>query len=219
MGLNRNGSRRYFAKIKLSAGCIFWRMLLDVLVSVLALVPVALHASELGLLATSTTPNCFTVVRWWGCVLGLSALYFVHAFIWFRPASFATLSARSPLSWLGGDPVKVFAVLEIVGKFWQLSTVVLFLGLPTSSAAIRAAAAAPLPIWALAIVYVGIGQMLNICMYTSIGNDGVYYGFKLGRTVPWYSGFPFNVGLRHPQYVGTLLLSAATASKPIAHAN
>ena len=43
------------------------------------------------------------------------------------------------------------------------------------------------------------GQSLNVAIYRAIGNDGVYYGFKLGRTVPWCSGFPFNFGLRHPQ--------------------
>jgi hypothetical protein len=30
-------------------------------------------------------------------------------------------------------------------------------------------------------------------------------GFKLGATVPWCFGFPFNSGLRHPQYVGVAL--------------
>ena len=42
-------------------------------------------------------------------------------------------------------------------------------------------------------------------MYAAIGNDGVYYGFKLGRSVPWCTSFPFNVHLRHPQYVGVVL--------------
>lgn len=30
-------------------------------------------------------------------------------------------------------------------------------------------------------------------------------GFKLGEVVPWCHGFPFNSGLRHPQYVGVAL--------------
>ena len=49
------------------------------------------------------------------------------------------------------------------------------------------------------------GQTLNFAMYGAIGNAGVYYGFKIGHTVPWCSSFPFNVGLRHPQYVGVVL--------------
>lgn len=44
-------------------------------------------------------------------------------------------------------------------------------------------------------------QVLNISIYKAIGNDGVYYGFKLGRPVPWSSAFPFNAGFRHPQCV------------------
>ena len=38
--------------------------------------------------------------------------------------------------------------------------------------------------------------------------DGVYYGFKMGRPVPWSSAFPFNLGFRHPQYVGAMLTSS-----------
>ena len=49
------------------------------------------------------------------------------------------------------------------------------------------------------------GQALNVAIYAAIGKDGVYYGFKLGRPVPWCDGFPFNLGFRHPQYVGGLL--------------
>jgi protein-S-isoprenylcysteine O-methyltransferase Ste14 len=38
----------------------------------------------------------------------------------------------------------------------------------------------------------------------AIGKVGVYYGTRLGATVPWVEGFPFNV-VRHPQYVGAVL--------------
>ena len=33
----------------------------------------------------------------------------------------------------------------------------------------------------------------------------VYYGFKLGHKIPWVTGFPFNLGISHPQYVGATL--------------
>jgi methylene-fatty-acyl-phospholipid synthase len=49
------------------------------------------------------------------------------------------------------------------------------------------------------------GQVLNVAIYLAIGEDGVYYGFKLGRKVPWSTAFPFNAGYRHPQYVGAVL--------------
>ena len=48
-----------------------------------------------------------------------------------------------------------------------------------------------------------VGQVLNAGIYRAIGHKGVYYGFKLGHTIPWVDGFPFTV-VRHPQYVGSV---------------
>lgn len=48
-------------------------------------------------------------------------------------------------------------------------------------------------------------QILNIGIYRAIGKAGVYYGFKLGKKIPWHTGFPFNLGIQHPQYVGSVL--------------
>lgn len=36
-------------------------------------------------------------------------------------------------------------------------------------------------------------QWLNVGIFRAIGHAGVYYGFKLGHTIPWVDGFPFNV--------------------------
>ncbi len=36
-------------------------------------------------------------------------------------------------------------------------------------------------------------QWLNVGIFQAIGHAGVYYGFKLGHTIPWVDGFPFNV--------------------------
>ena len=52
--------------------------------------------------------------------------------------------------------------------------------------------------------------MLNLSIFRAIGQAGVYYGFKLGHTVPWVHGFPFNV-VSHPQYVGSVLTVWALA--------
>lgn len=64
---------------------------------------------------------------------------------------------------------------------------------------------------------VAAGQVLNAAVYATLGSNGVYYGARLGRVVPWVHGFPFRAfagrrrgsGVRvpHPQYLG----SAATA--------
>ena len=48
-------------------------------------------------------------------------------------------------------------------------------------------------------------QILNVSIYKAIGADGVYYGVRLGKQVPWVTGFPFNMSLSHPQYVGSVL--------------
>ena len=45
------------------------------------------------------------------------------------------------------------------------------------------------------------GIHLNNAVYSTIGADGVYYGFKLNKHVPWVTGYPFDT-FRHPQYTG-----------------
>ncbi len=42
-------------------------------------------------------------------------------------------------------------------------------------------------------------------IYNAIGVSGVYYGFLLGKSVPWVSCFPFNMGVSHPQYWGSTM--------------
>ena len=123
----------------------------------------------------------------------------MHGLIWNRPDSFVALSKKAPFSLLGTKPWKVFAKLELLGKVWQVGCIAAFLGTAGRSAALSALSATPAPVLALAGGYVAAGQTLNVGMYTSIGDAGVYYGWKLGIEVPWCTGFPFNVGLRHPQ--------------------
>eukprot|EP00485_Elphidium_margaritaceum_P009867 CAMPEP_0202686046 /NCGR_PEP_ID=MMETSP1385-20130828/1841_1 /ASSEMBLY_ACC=CAM_ASM_000861 /TAXON_ID=933848 /ORGANISM="Elphidium margaritaceum" /LENGTH=201 /DNA_ID=CAMNT_0049340545 /DNA_START=32 /DNA_END=637 /DNA_ORIENTATION=- len=51
-----------------------------------------------------------------------------------------------------------------------------------------------------------VGQILNFSVYNAIGFDGVYYGVKFNKTIPWVTKFPYNVKwLKHPQYAGTWL--------------
>ena len=47
-----------------------------------------------------------------------------------------------------------------------------------------------------------IGQWLNLSVYKAIGHNGVYYGVRLGRPVPWHTGWPYSLGpfaVPHPQ--------------------
>ncbi len=48
------------------------------------------------------------------------------------------------------------------------------------------------------------GQVLNLSVYKTLGKNGVYYGSRLGKSIPWVTGFPFNT-VPHPQYVGSVL--------------
>lgn len=178
---------------------------MDLAVVSVATIPVVIRAGQLGVLGLCLSPSCLTQAGWWASLAGIVVNYAMHGFIWNRPETFTELSKKAPLNRLGGHPVDVFAGLEVVAKLVQLTSLVLFLGSAGRSAAYGAVFAAPGWCWLMLASFVVLGQVLNFAMYAAIGNAGVYYGFKLGKTVPWCSGFPFNVGLRHPQYVGVVL--------------
>eukprot|EP00913_Durusdinium_trenchii_P013184 g12374.t1 len=129
--------------------------------------------------------ECLRSPGWWLCLLGVSTNYLMHGFIWNYPSRFSALCQKAPLKILGGHPVDVFASLEVVAKIIQGCSLLAFLG------NLEHGVHGAVNQWAL--------KALNVATYNAIGNAGVYYGFKLGRTVPWCYGFPFNTGLRHPQ--------------------
>ena len=56
----------------------------------------------------------------------------------------------------------------------------------------------------LGLVVLGLGQLLNLLVFTRLGRVGVFYGRHFGHDVVWCRRFPFSV-LRHPQYVGAVL--------------
>lgn len=65
--------------------------------------------------------------------------------------------------------------------------------------------------WALFAGLLGYGQLLNLSVYNKLGKNGVYYGCKLGHTIPWVTGFPFD-SVPHPQYIGSAMTSVAVAA-------
>ena len=127
-------------------------------------------------------------------------------------------------AWRGAaaDPSATMAVVAQAMKALQVATVVAFLA---NAGALSDAGEAAFDVSQLSLRYlrvelskmssarmllgtaaVALGQTLNAAMMKAIGVRGVYYGCKFGYTVPWCSGFPFNIpGMRHPQYVGALL--------------
>ena len=50
-----------------------------------------------------------------------------------------------------------------------------------------------------------VGKILYFAVWKQLGIDGACYGFKFGRPIKWKTGFPFNLGLRHPQYTSFVL--------------
>mmetsp|Transcript_160908 Transcript_160908/g.283531 ORF Transcript_160908/g.283531 Transcript_160908/m.283531 type:complete len:230 (+) Transcript_160908:69-758(+) len=178
---------------------------IDILAACAALAPVAFRAHQLGILSACASPACILQPAWWLLLVGIAFNYIMHAMIWNCPQNFTAISKQVPLNMLGSHPVDVFASLEVVAKLVQGASLLLFLGPTLCGEAVAAVLASPLWCWVAAAGLAGLGQTLNVAMYQAIGNAGVYYGFKLGRTVPWAYGFPFNVGLRHPQYVGVVL--------------
>jgi methylene-fatty-acyl-phospholipid synthase len=47
------------------------------------------------------------------------------------------------------------------------------------------------------------GQILNLSAFYRLGLVGIFYGDRLGYTLPWCRAFPFS-WLSHPQYVGAV---------------
>mmetsp|Transcript_159865 Transcript_159865/g.282000 ORF Transcript_159865/g.282000 Transcript_159865/m.282000 type:complete len:214 (-) Transcript_159865:8-649(-) len=149
-------------------------------------------------------------------VAAVTAQPCLYAAVWFYPHRFKECAVRSPLNLLGGHAVDVFSKLVLGLKAVQVTSLLAWLergllpvlgwgSLTGSWAVLDAVRSGPPSRWAAALTLLGLGQSLNLGIYAAIGHDGVYYGFKLGRAVPWATGFPFNLGLRHPQYVGSWL--------------
>ncbi|KAI3433647.1 hypothetical protein D9Q98_003456 [Chlorella vulgaris] len=127
------------------------------------------------------------------CV-GLALPHFLYAAIWFFPQLWmAVFKKRS---------VEAFETLAWALKGVQFLSVAYWWLLRKPDGVDLAAI--PLTAWAAGVPLFAFGQWLNVSIFKAIGHAGVYYGFKLGHTIPWYSGFPFNF-VSHPQYVGSVL--------------
>ena len=140
-----------------------------------------------------------------GTAFMISGSHILYALIWYYPKKFTALVKKAPLKFFGVHAVAVFGKLVLLWKMLQQVALFAFVSkasLPTLWALF--VANAPVQ-WAIAAALFFAGQVLNVAIYLAIGEDGVYYGFKLGRKVPWSTAFPFNAGYRHPQYVGAVL--------------
>ena len=71
------------------------------------------------------------------------------------------------------------------------------------------------PAWRLAagLLAIIVGQILNAGVFRAIGIEGVFYGRRFGKKLPWVTTWPFGgpYSVRHPQYVGSCLTCVGLA--------
>lgn len=124
-----------------------------------------------------------------------------YVLVWRHPERFQHwVQSASPAS--ESDPVDalkrlflLFKLIQIVVfSAWIIGFSDRFPPMPTAS----------LPWLLIGLLLIATGQLLNLGVFWRLGKVGVFYGNKLGHTVPWVRGFPFSI-IPHPQYVGTLL--------------
>ena len=151
-----------------------------------------------------STPTISLDAPWLAVAAGASTSHILYAAVWYNPRAFCRLCECGLFQPLGRDAVSVFAVFVATAKMVQQLGVG-FWAMMTVGGIGPLVEAMMVTNWMLSLALLACGQLLNASIYRAIGQDGVYYGFKLGRPVPWCYDFPFNVGFRHPQYVGGLL--------------
>ncbi|PNH02299.1 hypothetical protein TSOC_011728 [Tetrabaena socialis] len=119
----------------------------------------------------------------------------LYAFVWTNPKPWLRL--------FGQRAVQAFAACGFVGKVLQFSTCLLWAWAmqPTGLCLRQPLTPAQLLVGGFLVAY---GQALNLGVYRALGTRGVYYGCRLGHSVPWVSGWPFSA-VRHPQYTGSVL--------------
>ena len=127
----------------------------------------------------------------------------LYSYVWYKPSAFKKMCKALPLKLLGKSAIDVFSILVALSKSAQQLAVLNWAGKLDVDSIVSLLTEAPSNTAALVLLVVG--SALNFAVYRAIGKAGVYYGFKLGAKVPWATGFPFNVGFRHPQYVGSFI--------------
>lgn len=156
--------------------------------------------------------DLFFEYSYWLVLAVLSTPHIVYMFIWWAPNRFAELATSTGLgNYLSrGHPPNLMHFFVTRLKAVQFITVILW---RLHANGIDKYTLVPADLFhifdntsplrlAAGIAFLVAGQTLNVGVYNAIGKDGVNYGFKLGAPGPWVTCFPYNLGLRHAQYVG-----------------
>eukprot|EP00213_Chloropicon_mariensis_P005753 CAMPEP_0197474528 /NCGR_PEP_ID=MMETSP1309-20131121/5968_1 /TAXON_ID=464262 /ORGANISM="Genus nov. species nov., Strain RCC998" /LENGTH=168 /DNA_ID=CAMNT_0043014201 /DNA_START=387 /DNA_END=893 /DNA_ORIENTATION=- len=123
-----------------------------------------------------------------------------YALLWNKPKVWKSVAKKVKV-----HPVELLAVVAACMKVVQALSFVFYIVtlLGTNVFMETVTTAHPLTLLFGAILFAA-GQALNLGVYKALGVDGVYYGIKYGKKVPWVTGFPFNI-CPHPQYIGASL--------------
>ncbi|KAK9826416.1 hypothetical protein WJX81_002088 [Elliptochloris bilobata] len=133
----------------------------------------------------------------WALVSAITAPHVLYAAVWLHPTVWRRLFRRRP--------VTAFQRAAFIGKVGQATAFIAwFVAQTRLQGTTFSLWRVPPGSWLTFFTLLAAGQALNIGVYRAIGQDGVYYGTKLGKTVKWCSAFPFSV-VPHPQYVGSAL--------------
>lgn len=128
--------------------------------------------------------------------------YMLYPYIWFYPQHYMQFVAgdRGVEFYRDFVFVQKFAIMVLTAAYW-LDMDLFFSTLETQNGKL---------FYAFCLALVLLGTHLNAAVYGKIGANGVYYGFKMGKHVPWVTGYPFTIW-RHPQYTGAALIYAGYA--------
>lgn len=143
-----------------------------------------------------TTFHWLTSSGWWLAALGLSVPHWLYAFIWTKPAQYKKLSNQFAPKM---HPVNSMALIAQFIKAFQILVLLVWY---LTNASFFPLENHPTFLLLVSVPLLIFGQFLNASIYKAIGVDGVYYGCRLGKDVPWCTSFPFT-HFKHPQYVGS----------------
>lgn len=126
--------------------------------------------------------------------VAISLPHIMYGYVWLNASKFMSLCKSASL----GDPVDAFATAAVIGKVIQFAAAVAWF-LQTGATIDPSLAQV-----VVGVALLAVGQWLNMAAMKAIGKRGIYYGCKLGYTIPWCTSFPFGT-VPHPQYVGSCL--------------
>ena len=133
------------------------------------------------------------------CSITLSSLF--YTLIWYRPHYWMEFCKS-----LGAtNPVSMMANLAYVLKLFQFGMITTLLFYFDDTRCDKVWSRLQTPLYLVpGAACIAFGQLLNMRVYQLLGENGVYYGSKLGRPIPWITAWPYN-SIDDPQYTGALL--------------